>query len=355
MWRWLERLADAGAKSTAPDSDAKDTHVASESVAPEFPETIQISEDTVYPRVQRPAMGSMFEVYLAGTDREALVGAAEQALDEIERLDRQLSHYRGDSDVARLNIHAPCQWVRVEPRIYDLLRRCRAMTNATNGAFDITAGPLVKAWGFHDGVPRVPSDDELGKILQHVGMEHILTDDDDNLLHYDTEGLEITLGAIGKGYAIDEASDVLRMYHVPAAMLHGGQSTIYAVGTPPGQDAWELTVRDPRDHETPIQTIKLRDEAISTSGDYEQFFDIDGVRYSHIIDPRTGRPVRGTLSVSVVASGAAESDALSTALFVISPDERKVFLATRPDLRAIILTERTDGDLDVTLHGIDPS
>jgi FAD:protein FMN transferase len=354
MARWLDRMVGTDAQSDRDGGNLPAEPASLEVAPPAEPEYAPMPEECVYPRVQRPAMGSMFEVYLAGIDRDSLVGAAEQALDEIQRLDRQLSHYSDVSDITRLNIYAPEQWVRVEPRIYDLFRRCRQLAEATGGAFDITAGPLVKAWGFHDGSPRVPPDDEIATLLQRVGMDHILADDDDNLLHYDVPGLEVTLGAIGKGYAIDEAVDILRMYHVRSAMIHGGQSTIYALGAPPGEDAWEFTVRDPRDHTTPIQTLRLRDEAISTSGNYEQYFDADGVRYSHIIDPRTGRPAVGTLSVSAVARNAAESDAISTALFVMSAAERAAFLSTRADLRVIILIERPDGGLDVARHGVEP-
>src|SRR6185503_244254 len=112
--------------------------------------------EVVYPRVQRTAMGSLFEIYLAGTDRETLVGAGEQALDDVERLDRQLSHYRDDSDIARLNQHAVEKWVRLEPRMYHLLKRCAEISAETDGAFDITLGPLIKAWGFHRGEGRIP-------------------------------------------------------------------------------------------------------------------------------------------------------------------------------------------------------
>src|SRR5205823_5711003 len=129
--------------------------------SPETPSEPQTEVNWVYPKVERPAMGSQFEIYLAGIDREALIAAGEQALDDIERLDRQLSHYKEDSDTSRLNANAVEHWVRLEPRMYQLLKRCAELHFETDGAFDITTGPLTKAWGFYRGEGRIPSEDEI--------------------------------------------------------------------------------------------------------------------------------------------------------------------------------------------------
>src|SRR5262249_46088837 len=156
--------------------------------------------------------------------------AGNEALNEIDRLDAQLSHYRSDSDVARLNQHASEQWVRLEPRMYHLIKRCAELTQATGGAFDIATSPLTKSWGFYRGEGRIPSEDELAEIMQRIGTQRILFDDDDHLVYYSSPGMEIDFGAIGKGYAIDEAAEILRFYNVRSALIHGGQSTIYAHG-----------------------------------------------------------------------------------------------------------------------------
>jgi thiamine biosynthesis lipoprotein len=305
----------------------------------------------VYPTVQRRAMGSLFEVYLAGTDRETLVAAADEALNEVERLERQLSHYRDDSDIARLNKNAAKQWVRLEPKLYALLKHCAQITEETDGAFDITAGPLIKAWGFYRGEGRIPENEKIKEILQNVGIYRILFDDEDHLVYFTTKGLDINLGAVGKGYAMDAAAETLRFFGVKSAVVHGGQSTIYALGSPPDAMGWEFTVKDPRDRETPIETVLLRDEAISTSGNYEQFFEVDGVRYSHIIDPMTGRPAQGVISVSVIAPSAADSDALSTAFFVLGRERTEEYCLTHPNIRVIMVEARPLNEIEVTRLG----
>lgn len=378
LMRWLEKIGTSETETAVPDA----SEPLSELVAEAKPEahTADVKEpvEYVYPRVQRQAMGSLYEIYLAGTDREGLVAAGEEALNEIDRLDRQLSHYRDDSDITRLNRNAATQWVRVEPRLYRLLRRCCDLSLATDGAFDITAGPLIRAWGFFRGEGRVPSDEEIADLLPNVGFYRILTDDEDHLIYFTAPGLEINLGGIGKGYALDEAADILRAYQVRSAVLHGGQSTIYALGTPlepdvesieqePATDdeiqnpkskiqnppGWSFTIKDPRDHETPICTVTLRDEALSTSGSYEQFFEVAGVRYSHIIDPLTGRPAQGRLSVSVIAASATESDALSTAFFVLGREATEEYCKAHPNIRAIMIEECADNEIEIIKIGFD--
>jgi thiamine biosynthesis lipoprotein len=351
--RWLQNLAESAPqteKGPAPEVTFAPPAEAAGGVPSESDS--EGESEIVYPRVRRAAMGSLFEVYLAGTDRDSLVGAAEEALDEVERLDRQLSHYREDSDISRLNAHAAAQWVRLEPRLYHLLKRCAQLSAETDGAFDITSGPLVKAWGFHDGEGRIPPDAEIAELLENVGMSRILFDDDDHLVYYTAPKLEINLGAVGKGYALDQAAETLKFYGVRNALMHGGQSTILAMGAPPGADGWELTLRDPRDRATAIQTILLRDEAISTSGNYEQFFEVDGVRYTHILDPRAGRPVQGMTSVSVVAPSAADSDALSTAFFVLGRERTEEYCQSHPELKVIIITETPDRQVEFARIGM---
>lgn len=384
--RWLEDLAPDGEKSAqSPATELQIEQPEADSIDP-----AESQREPVYPRVQRRAMGSLFEVYLAGTDREALVAAGEEALNEVERLERQLSHYLDDSDVSRLNMHAHEQWVRLEPKLYELLKRCADLSAATSGAFDITAGPLVKAWGFFHGEGRVPTCDEVAAALESVGSYSILFDDEDHLVYFTAPGLEINLGAVGKGAAVDAAARTLRFFGVKNAVIHGGHSTIYAMGNAPQQDTetrrkglpapdarhqgsgprhrsegmglmrdalpsgWSFDIKDPRDRETVIETVNLKNEAISTSGNYEQFFEVDGVRYSHIFDPRTGRPTQGVISVSVISPSAEDTDALSTAFFVMGREAMEEYCKSRPNIRVILVEEAAGGDIRVSRIGFDP-
>jgi thiamine biosynthesis lipoprotein len=152
--------------------------------------------------------------------------------------------------------------------------------------------------------------------------------------------MQVHLGGIGKGYAVDEVVAWLRRLGIEAALVHGGTSTIYALGAPPGQEAWEIGLRDPADPEQRLGVVKLRDQALSTSGDYEQFFEVDGKRYSHILDPRTGYPAVGTRSATVVAENATDSDALSTAAFVLGDEAARQLWDRYPGTGAVLVPTR---------------
>jgi thiamine biosynthesis lipoprotein len=331
--RWLKKMAER-LEEAASSPEAQPNAPAAE---------------RVFPRVQRAAMGSLFEIYLVGNDRDALMGAAEEALDEITRLDRQLSHYRSESDIARINSQAATEWVRVDPDLYRLLRRCARISEATEGAFDITTQPLVRAWGFHDGQPRVPDDAEVSALLAKTGARHLLFDDTLSSVAFARPGVEIALGAIGKGHALDEAAKVLRFHGVRNAVLHGGQSTILGIGEGPDGEGWLFPLHDPTDPERTLEQVCLRDQALSTSSGSEQFFESEGERYCHILDPRTGRALQGSIKAYVVAPSAAESDAWATACCVLGAEAAAKLLAANPHIRALIVEEpRQDGDRQIT-------
>jgi thiamine biosynthesis lipoprotein len=296
------------------------------------------------------AMACLFEAWLCGDDEAWCAGVAEEALAEVARLEAQLSHYRDDSDVARLNALASREWVRVEPALFALLSLARRLSRETDGAFDITAGPLVKAWGFYQGEGRVPTEEEIAAARARVGMSHVRLDRERSAVRFDVEGVDINLGAIGKGHALDQAAEVLRFYGVTNAVIHGGRSTILALGAPEGEEGWAFTLKDPRDRERPLYHVSLRDRALSTSGNAEQFFEADGKRYGHLLDPRTGRPVEGRLCVWVIAPSAAESDALSTAFIVLGPEATRAVCRKRPEIEAV-LVETAESGIRVTRIG----
>jgi len=285
------------------------------------------------------AMGCAFEALVWGDDPQWCEGVATEALAEVERLDRQLSHYRSDSDIARLNAYAGSEWVRVEPALFELLQRCADWTRATGGAFDVAVGALLGAWGFHHGSGRIPGECEVRAALQASGMARVELDRETHLVHFASPDLALNLGAVGKGYALDCAGDVLRFYGVERAVVHGGQSTILAIGAPPGSDAWQFDIRDPRDRETVVATMSLRNAALSTSGSYRQYVEADGMQYGHILNPADGRPARGVVSVWLTAPSAAEADAMSTAAFVMGPGRAAAFAESRPHLAFIMLCD----------------
>ncbi len=230
-------------------------------------------------------MATRFEIVLYGADGSRLRSAGEEALAEIETLDRRLSLYRAESDVTWINARAGTEPVKVEPGLFGLLKLASELSSATDGAFDITVAPLMRAWGLAGGEGRVPSEREITDALGRVGMSRVILDDAGSTVRFEREGMQIDLGAIGKGYAIDRAVQTLRDNGITSALIHGGTSTIYALGSPPDAEAWRVAVQGAQH-----RIIDLRDSSLSVSGVHGKSFTSDNRQYGHVIDPRTGRP-----------------------------------------------------------------
>ena len=252
--------------------------------------------------------------------------ALEEALDEVDRIDRLMSHYRADSALSRINREAASGPVAVERELFDFIASALRYSRDSGGAFDITVGPLMKAWGFFGGEGRVPSALEIAEVRRRVGAAHVILDPDRRTIAFDASGVELDLGGIAKGYAVDRAVDILERRHVPAALVSAGGSTIYALGAPPGQDAWPIAIQDPIDSRRTAFTLHVVDRAVSVAGRSEKFFEEQGVVYSHIMDPRTGRPAQGVLSVVVLARTGTDGDALDDAFFVLGPERSRAYL-----------------------------
>jgi thiamine biosynthesis lipoprotein len=273
----------------------------------------------------RLSMASVYAIEAYGPDAERLPGIVSEAFDEVDRIDRLMSHYKADSALSRLNRSAAQQPVSVEPELFDLIAEAMRHSRDSNGAFDITVGPLMKAWGFFRDEGRIPSPEALAAARRHVGYAHVQLRRESHSIAFDAEGVELDLGGIAKGYAVDRAATVLRQRGVPAALISAGGSSIYAIGAPPAQDGWEVAIQDPLDSRKMARTVRISDRAVSVSGRGEKSFESDGVTYSHIMDPRTGVPVQGMLSVTVLTTTATAGDALDNALFVLGwPGSRKL-------------------------------
>lgn len=258
-------------------------------------------------------MACRFEVTLAAADR-AFVPAALTALDEIDRLEHELSVFIATSAISELNRNAADRAVAVPAGVAELLMDCQRVHRDTDGAFDLTTTPLSRCWGFLGREPRVPQRAAIEEARRQVGFGAVHVSSDPPAVAFSRPGIEVNLGAVGKGYALDCAASVLRDSGVHHALLSAGGSSIVAMG---GRGAgWVVDVVSPLRPGQPIATLSLRNAALGTSGAGEQFVVQDGRRYGHVIDPRTGWPADGILSVSVVASSAARADALSTGFLV---------------------------------------
>ena len=260
------------------------------------------------------------------------------AFDEIERVEANLSSYRDTSEVMRLNRRAGHEAVTTDPETFALLERAREYSARSAGAFDITVGSLLTAWGFFRGEGRLPAAGELEEARRQSGWRELHLDDGARTVRFGRAGLKLDFGAIGKGYALDRAAAVLTDHGVVSALLGAGPSTWVAVGAPRNAPGWSIRVPHPVDRGTVISSIELRDAALSTSGSYEKFFELDGAVYCHIIDPRSGHPVSGMLQVTVVAASGETSDVLSTAAFVTGWPAAESLLAGERARAALIVT-----------------
>ncbi|HEX4645646.1 MAG TPA: FAD:protein FMN transferase, partial [Verrucomicrobiae bacterium] len=214
--------------------------------------------------VARNAMATRFEIALHGENPVALRAAGEEALDEIERLEAQLSLYRPTSEIARLNARATHEPVRVTPELFGLLKQARALSQETGGAFDITIAPLVRCWGFMDGAGQIPHPEALAEARASIGFHLVELNGKNCSVRFAREGVMLDLGAIGKGYAIERAAELLREAGVASALLNGGTSSIYALGHPTEAEHWKVAVEYPTDENsapTLLAAVPLRDEA----------------------------------------------------------------------------------------------
>jgi thiamine biosynthesis lipoprotein len=291
----------------------------------------------------RRAMATTFEVLLPFGTPDAL-SAAQAALDEIDRLEAQLSVYQDTSEVSRLNRTAATGPVPVEEGLFGLLEMAARITRETDGAFDVTAGALIKAWGFFKGPKHIPPVEERRRVLERVGMKHVRLDPELRTVHFLRPGLEINLGSIGKGYALDRCGQMLRREHgIASGLLHGGHSSVLAIGYPPGDErGWEVGISHPWEPERRMAMVRLRDRALATSAATFRHLEYNGRKLGHHLDPRLGWPAEGMASVTVVAPTAAEADALSTAFVVLGVDGTKAYCATHEDVGALLLPDGMD-------------
>ena len=277
------------------------------------------------------------------SERDAGVKAAQLALDEVERLEEQLSVFRETSEVSAINRQARLEDdvsrkpIRLEASLFHLILQCVELYRETERCFDITSGPLSRCWGFLRRQGRLPGPDEIENALSVLGTERLILDVESQSIGFAASGTEINFGSIGKGYALDRAASFLKT-NSRTALLSAGSSSMLALGSgAPGSGGWAIGIRDPRDKSRRLGTVKLRNCALAMSGSEEQFFEADGKRYGHIIDPRTGYPADGVLGVTVIAQSAATADALATAFFIGGRELAERYCETHKDILAIML------------------
>jgi thiamine biosynthesis lipoprotein len=261
--------------------------------------------------------------------------AAEAVFAEIKRIENLLSKYIPESEVSRLNRYGK---LKVSPETYYVLKKSQEFWLASDGAFDITVGPLLDLWGFTEKQYRLPEDGQIKSTLAVVGFDKIIFHDSDNVIEFSIPAMKVDLGGIAKGFAVDCAVKKLKEAGIKSCLINAG-GQIYCLGDNLGSP-WDIAVKDPRGAGI-TQSLKLKNKAVSTSGDYEQYFINANKRYAHIFNPKTGYPVNSQLvSVTVVADDGLTADALSTSTLALGKIKGKELADKFPDIKVIMIEKK---------------
>ena len=308
--------------------------------------------------IGREAMACRFDVVFNAGEYPQDTQWALAALDLIDVIESRLSVYRASSELTLLNQNSSQNWQTVADDLYGLLEQCRSISTATGGTFDAATGSLIRLWGFLERQGRTPTKDALEAARESSGMHLVQMDPIGKRIRFKKSGVEFNLGAIGKGWAIDRAIDLIAGYGVRSVLIHGGASSVRAMGCQGPQvgtrRGWRVGLRDPLRPARRLATFTLVDRALGTSGSGTQFFVDRGKRMGHILDPRTGQPAEGVISATVLAPTASESDALATALYTCGPQGLARIAPRGGNVSAIMVIPSKKADrLRVLLANVD--
>ena len=285
---------------------------------------------------ERTLMHTTVRIVLCGENAAALEAAADAAFAEIGRIETLMAPRGAGSGIAEVNRRAGAEPVVVAPELFALIEASLAISNLSGGAFDITFPPLGRLWNLESPRIRVPSSTEVEPLRRLVDFRKVRLHEEGRTVSFDTAGMEIALGGIAKGYAVDRATGVIRSRKLTGGIVDAG-GDLRAFGRKEDGGLWTVGVKNPRARETLIGVVPISDAAVATSGDYERFRIVDGVRFHHILDPRTGYPAEECMSVTVVTAKAYEADALATAVFVLGPSEGMALLERLPGTEGLIV------------------
>lgn len=285
---------------------------------------------------QEEVMGTHFSLTLYGVSPEEGVAIAGRAYHLVQELDARLSVYRSDSELSRLNRLAADRPVPVSQTLYQLLDKSVIYGRLTHGAFDVTVGPVVRLWRFYGSHGKLPPAKVLEQTLARCGYQAIELDPATRTVRFRKPGLEIDLGGIAKGYAVDRVLDALRRAGVRNALIDLG-GNLYCLAAPPDESGWKVCVHHPLEANAQLGCLRIRDRALATSGQYMRYYTIGGRRYGHILDPRTGQPADNALQATIVSNSAERADILSTAAFVLGRQKFASIIGQLPEVEAIIV------------------
>lgn len=275
-------------------------------------------------------MGTLVEITVIPANEKAI----REAFEALKKVDALMSTYKEDSEISILNREGKAQ---VSEETLEVIEDAIKFSNLTDGAFDITCRPLINLWKKAKKEEKVPTEEEIEEATSLVGYQRIILEG--NQIRLEKKGMQIDLGGIAKGYAVDKAIEALKKNNIKRALVNAG-GDLYALGTDRQGKKWQIGVQDPREEDKIIDIIKVKDRAVATSGDYRRYFTLEGKRFSHIVNPKTGLTVQDVpMSVTIVGPGATTTDALSTGVFVLGPEEGMKLIESLPEVEGMIISE----------------
>ena len=295
----------------------------------------------------RYLMGTSVLVETHGGATPARAAAIDEAFAAIAEVDRLMSNYRSDSELTRLNREGAARDVALSEPLYKVLEAAQQVSHDSGGAFDVTVGPLVRLWGFFDKKPHVPSAAELASVRPLVDFRNVLLNPDRRTAHFARDGVEIDLGGIAKGFAVEIAAAVIARHGLAGLIDAGGNQ--FVVGTPVGKTAWTFGIKNPDNPSVLLGVVEVTGGSVATSADYGNFLVANGTKYGHLLDPRSLRPAGASLSVTILSNDGTLADAATKAAFVLGPVQGLAFIDANPALAGLIAYRGSDGSIRIAL------
>lgn len=283
-------------------------------------------------------MGSRFDITVVASSEEEGNSYINLATDEISRIEQLISSWDPKSQTSLINKNAGIKPVKVNKELFDLIERAITISKLTNGAFDITYASMDRIWKYDGSMKQMPSPEMIKSSIDKVGYQNIHLDKDKNTVFLKIDGMKIGFGAIGKGYAADKAKQLLKNKGIDAGIINAS-GDLNAWGKQANGENWMVAITNPLNKDKAFSWLPINNAAVVTSGNYEKFVSFNGIRYSHIIDPRTGYPSTGIISVSIMTSNAEFADAISTSVFVMGVETGLDFINQLKGVECIIVDE----------------
>jgi FAD:protein FMN transferase len=295
----------------------------------------------------RYIMGTSIEVEAFGGTADTRAAAIDEAFGAFAEVDRLMSNYRDDSELALINREAAQRPVRISDPMMSVLQAAQKVSAQSGGGFDVTIGPLVRLWGFHDKKPHQPTAEEFAAVRPLIDYRNLVLDAAGHTVRFTRPGVEIDLGGIAKGFAVEVAANVLRRRGLSGFIDAGGNQ--YLLGTPPDKPAWTVGVKDPDHSDRLLGVIDTPETSVSTSADYATFVEINGRKYGHILDPHTLQPSAAALSVTILSRDGTMADAMSKAAFMLGPTAGIALVDSVPGMSGLIAYRKPDGTLGIVM------